>query len=341
MRDPGKDALEALAFSGLNPSTAGRLLSTARPEVVQARARSRMRDDEARFDVSADDRRNQLAALGARFVARGDVEFPEWLAGMPDAPWWLFVTGSLAEAPGIAVVGSRRATAYGLEVAQRIGTVLAQAGVSVVSGLAAGIDGAAHRGALIGGGHTVAVLGSGIDVVYPARHRSLAGWIMRSGGAMISEYPPGAAPEPWRFPLRNRIVSGLSRGVVVVEAAEKSGALITARHALEQNLDVYAVPGDIGRPTSRGCNLLIRDGAHPLTDPHELIESLGFGSAVSPSCEVLGLAPGDAVAIDELVERSEDPMGVLAQLGRLELAGRVVVRDGIVSALPANRTAPP
>jgi DNA processing protein len=333
-----RDALLRLACSGLNPMTAARLLASSRPEVALRGLLSRPGEGRVRreLEVTPSDRRRTLAAIGAVLVARDDEAFPAWLASLPDAPHWLFVHGILPPSPGVAVVGSRKATTYGSGVAARIGGLLAGAGVSVISGMATGIDGAAHRGALAAGGHTVAVLGSGIDVWYPARHRPLAGTILDSGGAIVSEYPPGAAPEPWRFPLRNRIVSGLSRAVVVVEAAERSGALITARLALEQNLDVFAVPGDIERETSRGCNLLIRDGAHPLTAAVDLLDALGLEASPAGAGGVFGLRPGESVALDELVERmgGGEPGRVFHELGRLELDGRVTVREGVVRALP-------
>ena len=185
----------------------------------------------------------------------------------------LYSRGALPIEPAVAVIGSRRATTYGLSVARDIGRFLGGLGVNVVSGLAAGIDGAAHRGALDAGGFSTAVLGSGIDVWYPARNRGLGEEILASGGAVISEFPPGTPPAPWRFPARNRIIAGMVGAVIVVEAADRSGALITARMALDLGKDVYAVPGDIDRETSLGCNRLIRDGAHPI-DAIEVIEEL-------------------------------------------------------------------
>ncbi len=332
------DALLRLAFAGLNPLAVGRLLASAAPAVAVRRLLARSTDERVRRELEATpaDHRRVLSALGVELAIRGGPRFPDWLACLPDAPHWLFVRGVLPVVPGVAVVGSRRPTAYGVEVATRIGGLLASRGVSVISGMAVGIDGAAHRGALAAGGHTVAVLGSGIDVWYPARHRSLAQSMLDSGGALVSEYPPGAAPEPWRFPLRNRIVSGLSRALVVVEAAERSGALITARLALEQNLDVFAVPGDIDRETSRGCNLLIRDGAHPLTAPDELLEALGLPIGGRASVGVFGLRPGESITVDELIERAGtgDAGDVFRELGQAELDGRVTVRQGIVRALP-------
>jgi DNA processing protein len=188
----------------------------------------------------------------------------------------LFLRGADPVEPAVAVIGSRRATGYGLSVARDIGRFLGAWGVNVVSGLAAGIDGAAHRGALDAGGFTTAVLGSGIDVWYPARNRDLGEEIVAAGGAVLSEYPSGTPPAPWQFPARNRIIAAMVGAVIVVEAADRSGALITARMALDLGRDVYAVPGDIDRETSLGCNRLIRDGAHPIDTVEVLGELLGL-----------------------------------------------------------------
>jgi DNA processing protein len=182
------------------------------------------------------------------------------------------VAGS--ERPAIALVGSRSATAYGLDLAQRYGYVAAQAGWDVVSGLARGIDAAAHRGAIDGGtvgsGRCVGVLGCGIDVVYPSGNRRLYQQVVERGGVLVSEYPPGIRPDGWRFPTRNRIIAGLGDVVLVVEASQKGGALITARIALDYGVPVYAVPGDVDRDTSTGTNGLIRDGAFPVFGPEDL-----------------------------------------------------------------------
>jgi len=226
--------------------------------------------------VSASDRREQLSGMNARLVLRDDPSYPTQLAMYPDAPDALFVRGLFPEEPAIAVVGSRACTSYGRRLAEDYGAAAAGAGIAVVSGLARGIDGAAHRGAVAACGAGVAVLGSGIDVMYPREHRALALDLLAAGGAIATEYPPGTIPEPWRFPPRNRIIAGLAVAVIVVEAAVTGGALITAGKALEYGITVLAVPGDVGRKTSVGCNLLIRDGAHPVLDPEDLLETLGL-----------------------------------------------------------------
>jgi DNA processing protein len=237
----------------------------------------------------------------------------------------------------VAVVGSRRASRYGLEVAERLGAAVGAAGWPVVSGLAAGVDGAAHQGCLEGGGVGVAVLGSGIDVWYPAAHRGLGERLLGSGGAVVSEFPPGTPPEPWRFPCRNRIVSGLAEAVVVVEAAVRSGALITARLALEQGAEVLAVPGDIDRPTAVGANLLLRDGAHPVLSAEDLVATLELALGPAPRAPAAPGPEGPAwagpvgVPLDEAAAASGlDPAAFLAEVARLEAAGRVVVDAGLV-----------
>jgi DNA processing protein len=224
--------------------------------------------------VSADDRREQLQAAGMRLVTLDDDEYPAVLSMLPDAPEVLFVRGRLGAPRGVAVVGTRRCTAYGRALAERYGRAIGEAGWELASELARGIDIAAHRGTVGAGAIGVAVLGCGLDVDYPRGHRPVADRLVDLGGGVVSEYPPGSIPEAWRFPPRNRIIAGLGRATVVVEAAETGGALITASLALDYGRTVFAVPGDVGRATSRGCNLLIRDGAQPVLDPADLVAEL-------------------------------------------------------------------
>lgn len=212
-----------------------------------------------------------------------DPPYPTALRTFPDRPDPLWVSGSIPESPGVAIVGSRSCTAYGRRWSFDLAASLAAHGWTIVSGMARGIDAAAHQGALQGGGFTVGVLGCGIDVDYPKGHRPLAERIVASGGALISEYPPGTRPAPWRFPPRNRIISALAAAVIVLEASVKSGALITARFAAEQGRLVLALPGDLDRLTSQGANSLIRDGAVPVLGVEETIEALEFEMAVSTS----------------------------------------------------------
>src|SRR5216684_2578357 len=218
----------------------------------------------------------ELPRLGARLVRWTDADYPPNLRQIADPPPYLIARGLLEpnDAACVAVVGARAASEAGLRMAQRLGFELAAHGFVVVSGLARGIDGAAHRGALEAGGRTVAVLGCGIDVAYPPEHRGLADSIVERSGAILSELPLGSAPLPENFPSRNRILSGLSLGVVIVEAAEKSGSLITARMALEQNRQVFAVPGSPLTGKTRGSNRLIKEGARLVECVEDVIEDL-------------------------------------------------------------------
>jgi DNA processing protein len=340
-----RDERLQLAFVGMHPDrrrhlsdrfgvsgTLQRILDGRIPVPKHARAAARM---------AASDHRRRLTSLGIRVVWRE--EFPPHLAELPDAPDVLFARGELPSTPGVGIVGTRRATSYGLRLAERYGEALAAAGWPVISGLARGIDGAGHRGALRSGGVTTAVMGSGVDVWYPRRHRDLGEEILASGGSIVSEYPPGTPPSGWRFPPRNRIISGLSKAVVVVEARTDGGALITARRALEQGRDVLAVPGDIDRPSSEGCNLLIRDGAVPVLGPQDLVEavSLVLGPPVGPT-PYRAVERGGLVALLGEVGRTLDELAlasghsvtdVMVEVARLEAEGLVERRSGLVVAL--------
>lgn len=221
----------------------------------------------------------ELAAcerLGVRLVPRGEAGYPEALAEIPDPPSLLYVRGAIEERDGLAVaiVGSRHCTPYGLRIADRLGASLGRVGITVVSGLARGIDAAAHRGALRAGGRTIAVLANGLDQIYPPEHEELAREVATSG-AVISEMPTGQQPIAGLFPQRNRIISGLSLGVVVVEATPRSGSLSTAGHATEQNREVFAVPGPVDSLASVGCHRLIRDGARLVETVDDILEELG------------------------------------------------------------------
>ena len=215
------------------------------------------------------------AKAGCKVVAYSSREYPPLLQQIPDPPMVLYVRGDVGilSRHAVAIVGTRRPTAYGGQVAQRLAEGLAQRQLVIVSGLARGIDSAAHRGAIEAKGKTVAVLGSGIDVIYPKENKRLAEQVIESG-ALISEFPPGTSPSPENFPIRNRIISGLSLGVVVVEAAEYSGSLITSRLAIDQNREVYAVPGNITSALSFGPNHLIKQGAKLVGDWMDVIEEL-------------------------------------------------------------------
>ena len=220
----------------------------------------------ARDEGAIDRELARAERIGARIITLLDPEYPPLLREIEDPPAVLYASGGGIPdfRRGIAIVGTRRASGYGRTVAHQLAAELARLGIVIVSGLAVGIDTAAHRGAVDGGGTTVAVLGSGLGHIYPAANVRLAREIEREGGLILSEFPIDTRPAKWTFPQRNRIISGLSRGVVVVEAPERSGALITARLAAEQGREVFAVPGPITSTSSRGTNRLIQDGARPV-----------------------------------------------------------------------------
>jgi DNA processing protein len=267
-------------------------------------------------------------------------ELPRLLRAIHDPPQRLHVRGDapleLLERRLVAVVGARACSAYGTTVARALGRSLGEAGAVVVSGLARGIDAAAHRGALEAGASTIAVLGCGIDRDYPAAHAELS-CAIRTTGLVVSEYGPGVEPAPWRFPARNRIIAGLCTATVVVEARARSGALITADFALEEGRDVLAVPGEITSALSQGTNQLIRIGALPLTSVTEAIELLGFESASEPRRDLpapaeellaaVRAAPGDVDRLARALSRSA--ADVATGLVELELAGLVINVEGV------------
>jgi DNA processing protein len=278
--------------------------------------------------------------MAVRFLRRGDSTYPQLLGQLYDPPPQLYLRGEasseLLARPAVAVVGARSCSAYGAEVARTLGRELAASGVVVVSGLARGIDGEAHRGALDAQGPTVAVLGCGIDRDYPRSHADLARRIAEAG-LIVSEYPPGVEPAPWRFPARNRVIAGLSLATVVVEARERSGALITADFALELGRDVFAVPGEITAARSVGTNNLLRQGAAPLLGVDDVLEALRIERAappptpVSPAAEaVLRVLAEEPSGADEVVRASGRASAeVAAVLVELELAGLVSEADGV------------
>jgi DNA processing protein len=282
----------------------------------------------------------RLAQSGFRWLGRSDVEFPAPLASIHDPPPGLFLRGGataeLLSRAAVAIVGARSCSPYGSQVARALGRELAGNGLVIVSGLARGIDGEAHRGALDAGGKTVAVLGCGIDRDYPASHAALAGSIAENG-LIVSEYPPGVDPAPWRFPARNRIVAGLSAATVVVEARERSGALITADLALEEGREVFAVPGEITSGLSHGTNALLRLGATPLTCAADVLESLGLtparaedGGLGETAKRVLERLRDSSASADELARATGLDAGeVSVALVELELAGLVAEGAGL------------
>jgi DNA processing protein len=293
------------------------------------------------FDEAA--YRRGLEQAGLRFIGRTDHAFPPQLAAIHDPPPGLFLRGTgdagLLSSTAVAVVGARSCTDYGAHVARSLARGLGAAGAVVVSGLARGVDGWAHRGALEAGGRTVAVLGCGIDRDYPRAHAALAGEIAATG-LLVSEYPPGVAPAPWRFPARNRIVAGLAAATVVVEARDRSGALITADLALEEGREVLAVPGEITSALAQGTNALLRHGATVVTAVGDVLEAVGIeaapddqdGASLSPAAAatLAALGAGAATPDEVAVATGLDAGATAAALTELELAGLVEVRAGIV-----------
>jgi DNA processing protein len=302
------------------------------------------------------DRMKRLEESSLRVVPLTDPAYPEALAALVDAPPVLVVRGSVPvlKAPAIAIVGARAATRSARANARSLARELASAGLTIVSGLARGIDAEAHRGALEAKGRTIGVLACGLDQIYPPEHRSLAHEIAEAG-AVISEMPFGIPPRPAHFPLRNRIISGLCLGVIVVEARRRSGSLITVRHALGQGREVFVVPGSIDGPFAEGTNQLLREGARPICCARDVIEDLGFrasldgpgaafeasrGQVPSPSSvsamesRILRALEGGPVTRDELIRQVGCAGAELAGgLLELELAGRIFMeRDGRIHA---------
>ncbi|HVV98011.1 MAG TPA: DNA-processing protein DprA, partial [Rhodanobacteraceae bacterium] len=329
-------------------------LDAAREEAKRCNAASRSWLDAPDRNVLAADL-DWLAAEGHQLLTILDADFPPLLRDAPGAPAALFVSGDIGALwqPQIAIVGSRNASHGGLANARAFARALCAAGFAITSGLAEGIDAAAHTAALDAGAPTVAVLGTGPDLVYPSRHRELASRIA-ANGALVSEFPPGTPGKPEHFPRRNRIIAGLSLGTLIVEAGLRSGSLITARCAIEQGRDVFAIPGSIHNPLARGCHSLIRQGALLVETAEEIVDALRplatelglrlcerlAGDAASEACgtapmrdpdyEKLLKALGDeAAAVDTLAERTGLGVAALSSmLLVLELEGDVVAERG-------------
>ena len=296
----------------------------------------------------------RVRAAGAQVVTVDDSSYPARLKEIYDPPLVLYVRGSVEalSAPGISIVGTRHPTPYGIGMAERLACDLARQGLAIFSGMARGVDTAGHRGALAGKGTTLAVLGTGVDVIYPKENTRLSDQILSSGGALISEFPLATFAAPQNFPIRNRIISGLSIGVLVVEAAEYSGTRITARCALEQSREVFAVPGNVTTKNSWGPNTLIKQGAKLVATwedvweelPEAIRLSLKPAAAESPgggTASLFGdegelaphekkifalLKPDEAIHIDDIVERLETDLSsseIFAALFELELSGKV------------------
>jgi DNA processing protein len=287
----------------------------------------------------------QARRLGQTLVALGSAEYPASLAAIYDPPPVLFVRGTMRGGPRrVAIVGARGATPSGRSNARDLACGLARRGIEVVSGLARGVDGSAHEGALLGGGSTLAVLGSSVDIIYPGEHKDLAARIEGGHGGVISELPPGTPPLPSQFPSRNRIIVGLSEAVIVVEAGSRSGASITARLALDEGRDVLAVPGRPGDPLAFGPNALIRDGAVLIRGLEDVLEHLKVEPAPqrslsSPPDKILQeLQKSAAKSVDQLVvDTGLAPQELMARLSELELDGRIERLPGTLfrSASPA------
>jgi len=283
-----------------------------------------------------------LEQPGQQLMMWDNPAYPGLLAELNDAPPLLFVAGApgILEQPQLAMVGSRRASRPGLDTAQSFARALAAGGFTITSGLALGIDGAAHQGALDVSGKTIAVLGTGLQQIYPARHAALAQRIVEGGGALVSELPLGSAAHASNFPRRNRIISGLSLGVLVVEASPASGSLITARLAAEQGREVYAIPGSIHHPGARGCHQLIRDGATLVESVEHILQALRgwqLGAAepqseprtqpLSPLLKLLRAAP---LTAEQLAGSLGWPLSqTLAALTELELGGQACCESGL------------
>lgn len=308
-----------------------------------ARRWSELKPQLPQLEDRADEVLNWCVRHHVNCITALDGAYPPLLREISVPPPMLFVRGesSWLSMPQIAVVGSRNATPQGLRNAESFSRYLASGGFVITSGLALGIDGAAHQGALQSG-KTVAVLGAGVDVVYPRQHQDIYQRILEGGGAVVSEFLPGTSPLPSHFPRRNRLISGLSSGVLVVEAALKSGSLITARYALEQNREVFAIPGSIHNPMSRGSHLLIKQGATLVESPQEVVEQLGgmleyYAETVvttAPDCSgeekmLLSAMGFDPVDVDSLVMSTGMPAKhVMQMLMLLELDGKVVSING-------------
>jgi len=294
----------------------------------------------------ADEECRRLEAGAARLVMYTSSDYPKSLFEIPDPPPFLYVRGELrSQETAVAIVGSRRATSYGLMTTGKLAEGLAANGVCVVSGMARGVDTAAHRGALRAGGRSIGVLGCGVDKIYPPENRVLFEE-MAGKGCLVSEFPLGTLPLAENFPRRNRIISGLSSGVLVVEAAEKSGSLITAQYALEHGRDVFAVPGNISFATSRGCNRLIKQGAKLVDCVEDILEELPGGVLASAGTPLLqppprsfALTPKEAAIyellarsplhIDDIISQTELTAGeVSSMLLHLELKGAVTPLPG-------------
>lgn len=295
----------------------------------------------ARQEIDAQEEIAFCRQHGIELVGDGDDRYPRSLREIHDPPGFLYVRGNLLprDALAIAIVGSRHATQYGKAQAERLAASLARAGLTIISGLARGIDAAAHRGALQAGGRTIAVLGSGLAEIYPPEHHELADAVA-ANGALVSELPARFAPISGTFPQRNRLISGMSLGVLVVEAADRSGALITARHATEQGREVFAVPGRVDNRMARGCHALIRDGARLVESADDVLEELGPLVAAAPVEEGRSVRHPAELSLNELEQQvletvATDPTSLDAVIAATGLPAPQVLAT--ISALEIRR----
>jgi len=313
---------------------------TARPYELEAAGLNKTLQTsmvEIRDRISLEDQLKNIQAQGIHVITWGDANYPERLRQITQSPYILYIKGNLVPEDiwSVAIVGARRLSQYGRQITENIAYTLSRNGITIISGLARGVDGIAHQVALNAGGRTIAVLGSGLDVVYPPEHRDLAKRIPKKG-ALISDYPLTTPPDGSNFPPRNRIISGLARAIAVIEAGERSGALITATFAAEQGREVFAVPGKITAPLSKGTNLLIKQGAHPLLDPQDILDVLNMTMVADqkiiqrslpsdPKEALLYKVVGDEpLHVDEISSQVKMPIEeVTSTLALMELKGMV------------------
>ena len=298
-------------------------------------------------DIALDRHIENMEKRGIELLFADDARYPDLLKSIDDPPYLLYCMGDVAalNQPSVAVVGTRHPSGYGADMAKSIGSALGAAGVCVISGMAIGIDCNAHKGALAAGGKTVAVLGSGLQSPYPPENVGLFHEILSAGGTVISEYPPDARPHSYHFPHRNRIISGLCKGIVFVEGRIKSGGMITVRTALDQGREVFAVPGNIGQYYAEGPNTIIREGAVMITSAADILSDLGFESfktevldnadsnEVEPNV-VLQALQKEMMGIDALVkETGLTTDALMAQLCMLEISGDITRESGNIYRL--------
>ena len=292
---------------------------------------------EIRNRISLEDQLKSIQDMGIQVITWGDSDYPERLRQITQSPYILYIKGNLVPEDiwSVAIVGTRRFSQYGRQITENLAYTLSNNGITIISGLARGVDGIAHQVALNTGGRTIAVFGSGLDIIYPPEHRDLASKISKNG-ALISDYPLTTPPDGSNFPPRNRIISGLAKAIIIIEAGERSGALITATFAAEQGREVFAVPGKITAPLSKGTNLLIKQGAHPMLDPQDVLDLLNMTLLVDqkvvqkslpsdPKEALLYQVVGDEpLHVDEICSQVKLPIEeVTSTLALMELKGMV------------------